>query len=356
MRKSSFILIIFGTVFLIALFVYVCIEYNTKQIFVSRGRIIYVSYSFNQNQPWLFIVDGEGNRPQMLYPIIGTSPTWSPSGKFIAAGCGEDSSKICIMDANTIPNPRNFREIPESYTPKTVQEIELPDMCSKKTEEEVRANATLESFSISWDSDEKKLAIVCGSGGIAAAVCILPLEGPSSCWDEQNTRNVYHAVWSPVDDVLAISGENDISALDVRNPPTKIYLTDAQGKNKVRLADGWSPEWSPDGRQVAFITWGDGTYPGIAIVNRDGTNFRWLYQSPLLVNGENDPEIFLTFSCEQSRDCRLAWSPDGRYLALSGSRNGGNARLFRIDLQTGEIIVLVNPYPNTSYSDLDWGP
>ena len=62
---------------------------------------------------------------------------------------------------------------------------------------------------------------------------------------------------------------------------------EADGANPKRLANGRSPEWSPDGQQIAFVSHQEGI-DSIFIMDRDGGNIR------LLIEGGDNPAWFGT--------------------------------------------------------------
>ena len=53
---------------------------------------------------------------------------------------------------------------------------------------------------------------------------------------------------------------------------------EADGANAKRLAKGRSPEWSPDGQHIAFVSRQE-DIEGIFIMDRDGGNIRLLIES-----------------------------------------------------------------------------
>lgn len=106
----------------------------------------------------------------------------------------------------------------------------------------------------------------------------------------------------------------------------EIFSIDAESKNVVQITrnDGsdWSPSWSPDGRQIVYLS------PElnetihdyderIHIMNADGTN-----QTPLTNNW---------------RDMTPAFSPDGRFIAFSSARLDSNGR------SSGSMLYIINP-------------
>ncbi len=110
---------------------------------------------------------------------------------------------------------------------------------------------------------------------------------------------------------------------------TDIFLVraDATGLRNLTADPAWDvlPSWSPDGRQLAFMstrgfTLGDGgPFPGhLYLVNADGSGLRQLTREPLTSSlGPQD------------------WTPDGRHLLLSREVDG-QLDLFLLDVDTGE--------------------
>ena len=97
----------------------------------------------------------------------------------------------------------------------------------------------------------------------------------------------------------------------------QIVVTNADGRNArpVTLArhNSLQPDWSPDGRKLAFARWQDDANPfansaDIYVVNADGTGLR------LLTHGPGD-------------EASPAWSPDGTRIAFTSTR-GGNQDVY----------------------------
>lgn len=332
---------------------YTFIENNN----LPQGRIIYRRYDYHQSLYEYVIMDGDGNNIQVLGHYLG-SPTWSPDGKYIAVSCRKDVTKICILDARTIPDRRKVPRPswPARTTPEIFKELDLPTECHRLVSPEYGIE------SISWSPNGKQLAVVCGSIAYHITprqVCIIPFEdGDPYCWEDFD-KPVYKAVWSPVEDLLLVSYDS--------SEGSKIYLVGPDGKDPIFLASGWAAEWSPDGQEIAFARWEkefyweddknltyDGFYKGtgIAVINNDGTGFRWLFRHP-----EDWGMQGIQLTCP-SRGCRLSWSPDGRYIVFHSRYYAGmgSFRISRLELETKEIECLSCFDFNTSVYEPDWGP
>lgn len=107
---------------------------------------------------------------------------------------------------------------------------------------------------------------------------------------------------------------------------SEVYVMNIDGSNPVDLSNHDTaidefPEWSPDGRRIAFHTDRDGNFE-IYVVESDGSNF------VNLTNHEGD-------------DFLPAWSPDGSRIAMQTNRDG-NAELYSINVDGTGILRLTN--------------
>jgi len=116
-----------------------------------------------------------------------------------------------------------------------------------------------------------------------------------------------------------------------------IYVMDADGNNQTRLTNNSSydicPAWSPDGQQIAFVSGRNGNYE-IYIVNADGSGERRITNNP-----GND-------------DCPL-WSPDGEQLLFVSDRDG-NYEIYVANVNgSGDMRLTKDPKSDGSP---DWSP
>jgi Tol biopolymer transport system component len=291
----------------------------------------------------IVIMDGTGNNLQQVAESSGSpgSPSWSPDGHYLAYKC---ELEICILNMLTLPEKDIYWQ--QTKYPEIAYRLDLPSEC-KTIAGKREGKPDPRILSTSWSPDGQKLVIVCGDvePNLERSVCTLPLEGEGKCWNKEISKNIYRVAWSP----------NDINLLAVAGLPgfasgSSIYLTDPEGIQLEFLAQGGSPEWSPSGKQLAFIRI-DKDSSGIDIINVDGTNQRRIFL--------NEPlEKFINFECVGlSGSCRLAWSPDNRYIVfVSNNYIGYNYKIYRLELNTGKIVVLLDSLLFPYVAEVDWGP
>ena len=134
--------------------------------------------------------------------------------------------------------------------------------------------------------------------------------------------------------------------------PGVLYTANPDGSQAVRLTHegrgGYLPAWSPDGRQIAFLSQAlsNGNFGEVAVINADGSgekrltdNGGWNYGVSWSPDGQR-----LVFGSRQSGTWQLytaaadgqeqalletggggnapAWSPDGRRIAFTSDRTG----------------------------------
>ncbi len=82
----------------------------------------------------------------------------------------------------------------------------------------------------------------------------------------------------------------------------EIYAVGLDGKDPIRLTynttNDLAPVWSPDGKQIAYISRAQGGQYGLFVMDSDGSNPRQLH--PNLTSAQSAP----------------AWSPDGRQILI----------------------------------------
>lgn len=151
-----------------------------------------------------------------------------------------------------------------------------------------------------------------------------------------------------------------------RNPTGKDYyrltLADADGARPIVLLESrepiMSPSWSPDGLQVAYVSFETGRPAIFRQVLATGereqlTNFRGLNSSPawspdgntiaMVLSKDGSPDIYLMdmgsrqltrVTHHYAIDTEPSWMPDGRSFLFTSDR-GGRPQIYRYDLRSG---------------------
>lgn len=138
-------------------------------------------------------------------------------------------------------------------------------------------------------------------------------------------RNKEHLRWAPDSTRLLFTIGSIYSS--------SIYVVQADGTGSVKVTDGWMPEWSPDGTQIAFIM-STGTGISLGVFTLGDT-------ASILLTADNNDNSF-------------AWAPDGKHLVFVRSLEIGMAAVGRIrpdgtdltwlgDIRQGSVPITWSP-------------
>lgn len=164
-------------------------------------------------------------------------------------------------------------------------------------------------------------------------------------------------------------GENGLWAFSasVFDQPEAIYVGRSGQSGGSRLAQGHGPEWSPNGRRIAFERGGavhvmrtDGTAVGRLATNAtdpawspDGSRIAFARNGHLWVmQADGSAQVRLTDTTDN--DAEPSWSPDGSELAFSSDRSG-RRHLFVMDAG-GSGITQITSGATTDETSPDWSP
>lgn len=172
----------------------------------------------------------------------------------------------------------------------------------------------------------------------------------------------YRGVFSPDGEFLAL-----VATLD---DASDLFRVSRNGKRVLRLTNNGSvidiaPSWSPDGKQIAFVSDRSGS-PQVYVMNSDGTDTRrltfggdycvapawspdgrWIAYA-IRAEGEFDlylidptGEVNVPLVVHRRNDEHPSWSPDGRKVVFSSDRRG-RADLYVIDVNSQRLQRLTN--------------
>lgn len=292
-----------------------------------RGRVAYAL-----NSTGIYVMNlNTGNAERLTGDCItvARSPAWSPDGKSVAFACSIGGTyNLCITDTEEM----------QAWKCSDYEGFLHPGQVPERCAETIH--------SISWSSDAQRLAFTCSDQDGETFVCITTMDSTVDCWPASTIAR-YESVrddaasvdWSPAQDRLAVSMELPYFG-------DSIFLTDPDGRNSYFLVQGRDPSWSPDGKQIAFLRDSDGMY----LIDPDGYESHSICTYPRHGGQESDRTL-------PGFTSKPAWSPNGRFIAFSGTRNtsGGYRSIFMIDLGTGAIQKITD-VDIGEVDDLDWSP
>jgi Tol biopolymer transport system component len=234
---------------------------------------------------------------RVLTPPSTSSFDWSPDGSQLAYALNQDGQCVLwVLDMRT-----NERRVLHTRTNERRPLIGCPKSPFQ--------------FSFDWSPDGKRLALGHASVGAGAYVVNgievfdagggdpIRLSGPGRPFEE----NASLPTWSPDGTRLAF-----VSGADV-------WVMDADGSHPHEIATGWLPAWSPDGSTIALLRdpldprgpsqeHGDPYVLQVWLVDPDGGS------------GQQGQRLTQQRGCCVGAIPYLAWSPDGRKIALTGTQ------------------------------------
>ena len=268
---------------------------SASPVQAADTSIIFISLRSDGRNSEIYRMNPDGKQLRRLtkQPGYDGAPTWSPDGQKITFTSFRDQHRLQerapIYGEIYVMNPDGTNPI------NLTQSIERPDRIS------------------SWSPDGTRIAFE--SSGISKWGAGLQWDIWVMDADGGNPRNLtnHHTQdeapdWAPNGNQIAFSSDRnrdwEFEKNGVRN--WEVYVMNADGANPINLTNNlaWdsSPDWSPDGKQIAFVSNRDGNSE-VHVMNADGTN---------PINLTNHP------AADSSPD----WSPDGKQVAFQSNRDG----------------------------------
>ena len=253
---------------------------------VSATRIAYV----RAGRAWA--IDSDGAVTEAMSEGSALSPAWRPDGGALAwSAIGDAGSRIVVKDLAT-GRSRILSATPSGLN---ITPVFAPD-----GETIVYAHGREEGIDL-WaarvNADEPARRVTVGRGSDNTSPTVSP-------------------------DGLRVAFTSG------RSGRPEVYISDLDGTNVELLTDfafdelnyRAGPDWSPDGRAIAFQTRVDGVFQVAVITLRDrGVKV-------LTNDGKNED---------------ASWAPDGRHLVFTSNRTGA-AELFVVDVESGRVRQLTH--------------
>lgn len=157
----------------------------------------------------------------------------------------------------------------------------------------------------------------------------------------------------------------EIVFTSTRDGNEEIYIMNADGSREVNLtrhrADDFNPTWSPDGKQILFVSDRNAGVPDLYLMDADGTNVRRVFRqikhreqptwspdgrSIAYVTPEENAIKIATATGHAERRLTLIswggvnpeWSPDGSEIAYDW-KESGNMRIINVNAKTPRVLL-----------------
>ncbi|TMQ49378.1 MAG: hypothetical protein E6K71_04745 [Candidatus Eisenbacteria bacterium] len=181
--------------------------------------------------------------------------------------------------------------------------------------------------SIAWSPDETRIALPAQVGGQDAIYLIEIPSGKVKAKLKFGLDAIYSPTWSPDGKQLAFVG--------LKAGHSRLYLSDADGRNARMVLGGKyavrDPAWSPDGNRIAFAT-----------DQGPATDLKRLIFGKLGIAILDVPTGRITVLPNQrGMNISPQWGPGGGSIVFVSDRFG-IPNIFRQDLSTGETVRLSN--------------
>lgn len=140
-------------------------------------------------------------------------------------------------------------------------------------------------------------------------LCLINTDGTGFTKMDTGASMALEAAWSPDGRKLAYVE----SGAEIHWGTTILWIINADGSGKKKLADGMMPTWSPDGKQLAFnnfIMDASGGAAPLYVINADGTHRKNLGEIGIIAQWGRDGKIRMIYD-DQLRSV----NPDGTGLA-----------------------------------------
>jgi TolB protein len=284
----------------------------------------------------LWTVAYDGTDPRKIWEAPDQEPiyfSWSPDGSLIAmlVQTEEDLDLVLVDATGTQPvrklaqgNPFYFAWAPDSkalllHIGSSASGASKPELAVARLgpPDEVRSLGIVpgEFRTPGWSSDGRKLAFVAsGPDGVATISLVSPEGGDITRLATASSQAAF--MLSPDGRRLAWSSHSEQDRLAYDG----LEVVTADGRTRTKVTDDpvMAFLWSPDGKQLAFVTIDRGGQSfAWQVANADGSNVRWLTSFT-----PTQEEVRLLAFFDQYAISHGAWAPDGSALVYAVGQPG----------------------------------
>lgn len=267
-----------------------------------NGQIVFRSNRSGDHELWVMNPDGSNQTNITNSPAFDHDPSWSADGEKIVfqSERGEGDDEIWIMDADG-GNPVQLTDNDwQDYDP-----VLSPD-----------------GSRIAWTSLRDS-----PNGDIF----VMNLDGSDPVNLTPGLLGEGNATWGP----------NNLIAFNSISGPAGIYTMQPDGSEITPLANGFDPNWSPDGELIVFSSLRDGGAAELYVMDADGGS---------------QTRITNTDDYEEGP----AWSPDGTMITFFGYADDDDGDIYVMPYNgaaTASANVAVDITNSPGQDEVpDWGP
>lgn len=254
-------------------------------------RIAFMSTRSGDGEIYLINPDGKRVRRLTKDPEYDSAPAWSPDGQKITFASFRDLhrpggiilAELYVMNADGT-NPINLTQTPRRHD---------LDSC--------------------WSPDGKQIAFTSAehlkwNNGSRWNIWVMEADGGNPRDLTNHDAEDRSPDWSPDGKQIAFASDRNRDWEFENNVigNWEVFVMSTDGANPINLtnhlATDDSPDWSPDGKRIAFVSNRDENSE-VYVMNADGTN---------PINLTNHP----------AADSSPTWSPDGKQIAFQSNRDG----------------------------------
>jgi len=201
-----------------------------------------------------------------------------------------------------------------------------------------------------WSPDGTKIAFI-SNRNYLFSLYVMNADGSNDRLVTDKVLEIAEPAWSPDGGKIAFSAGSGVS-VGFSKPSGDIYVINVDGSGLAQLTrdSGFngSASWSPDGKQIAFVSDRDGDSKArIWVMNADGSNQR------ILPNSQNTTSSGFLGG-------QPAWSPDGKKILFTayGACGGGAAVSIYVTNADGGNSQILTSDPKVCgwYSSPRWSP